>query len=128
MAEVGSNHRWGLRSKLKGWPASHWVTGAGFMGAALLALVPVLGAFSLPLFLIFLHSPVYMLHQVEEHTDDRFRTFTNRKIFGGRDALSVTDVLFINLPLVWGLTLGALYAAFACGPGVGLIAPYAMLV
>jgi hypothetical protein len=115
-------------SKLKAWFASRWVAGAGFMGAALLALVPVLGAFSLPLLLIFLHSPVYMLHQVEEHTGDRFRTFANQKIFGGRDALSVTDVLVINLPLVWGLNLGALYAAFAWGPGAGLVAPYAMLV
>lgn len=45
--------------------ARHWVAGAVFMAAALLALVPVLAAdWPLPLLLIFLHSPGYMIHQV----------------------------------------------------------------
>jgi hypothetical protein len=115
--------------KLKAWLAGHWVAGAGFMAGALIALVPILDSvFTLPLFLIFLHNPVYMLHQVEEHTGDRFRAFVNQRVFGGRDALSVTDVLVINLPLVWGLNLAALYAAFIWSPGDGLVAPYAMLV
>jgi hypothetical protein len=114
---------------LRLWLASHWVAGAGFMAGALIAFAPLLAAtVSLPLLLIFLHSPVYMVHQLEEHTGDRFRAFVNRRIFGGRDALTVTDVLVINLPLVWGLNLAALYAAFLWGPGFGLVAPYAMLV
>jgi hypothetical protein len=111
------------------WLASRWVAGAGFMAAALMALLPLLAsAFALPLVLIFLHSPVYMIHQVEEHTNDRFRTFINQRGFGGRDALTVAATLVINLPLVWGLNLAALYAAFAWGDGYGLVAPYAMLV
>ena len=55
------------------------VAGAVFMAAALLALVPLLAAdWPLALLLIFLHSPGYMIHQVEEHTGDRFRSFVDR--------------------------------------------------
>jgi hypothetical protein len=111
------------------WLASRWVAAAGFMAAALLALWPLVhAAYALPLVLIFLHSPGYMLHQVEEHTGDRFRSFVNRQIFGGRNALSVAAVLVINIPVVWGLNLAALYAAYLWGAGYGLVAPYAMLV
>lgn len=114
---------------LKTWLASHWVSAAGFMAAALLAVWPLLNAaYVLPLVLIFLHSPGYMLHQVEEHTGDRFRTFVNQRVFGGRDALSVAAVLVINIPVVWGLNLAALYAAYLWGAGFGLMAPYAMLI
>ncbi|MFG1359173.1 HXXEE domain-containing protein [Xanthobacter pseudotagetidis] len=114
---------------LKLWLASRWVAAAGFMAAALLAILPLLhAAYALPFVLIFLHSPGYMLHQVEEHSGDRFRTFVNQRIFGGRDALSVAAVLVINIPVVWGLNLAALYAAYLWGAGYGLVAPYAMLV
>ena len=33
------------------------------------------------LLLIYLHTPIYMLHQVEEHTGDRFREFVNQLCF-----------------------------------------------
>jgi hypothetical protein len=116
-------------ANLRIWLASRWVAAAGFMAAALLVLWPLVhAAYALPLVLIFLHSPGYMLHQVEEHTGDRFRTFVNRHIFGGRNALSVAAVLVINIPVVWGLNLAALYAAYLWGAGYGLVAPYAMLV
>ncbi|MDQ6433023.1 HXXEE domain-containing protein [Mesorhizobium sp. LHD-90] len=113
--------------KLQDWLADYWVVGAGFMAAALIAITPVL-PLSLPVFLIFLHSPFYMAHQVEEHTHDRFRKFVNENVFAGRDALSVASVLVINLPCVWGINLLALYAAYAWGPAWGLVAPYVMLV
>lgn len=111
------------------WLYGKWAFAAGGMAAALLALAPLLAAtWGLPLLLIFLHSPGYMLHQVEEHSGDRFRRFVNTHIFSGRDALTETAVLVINLPLVWGINLGALYAAALWGPAFGLVAPYAMLV
>jgi hypothetical protein len=114
---------------LKAWLADHWVAAAGFMAGALLALAPLLvRTISLPLVLIFLCSPAYMIHQVEEHTKDRFRRFFNQRLFGGREALTVADVLVVNLPLVWGLNLAALYAALAWGDGHGLVAPYALIV
>lgn len=115
--------------RLRTWLTAHWVAAAGFMAAALLATVPLLHSeYALPLVLIFLASPAYMIHQVEEHTGDRFRTFVNQRIFGGRDALSAVAVLVINLPVVWGLNLAALYAAWIWAPAFGLVAPYAMLL
>lgn len=114
---------------LEDWLAPRWVLGAGFMAAALLALAPALGAaLTLPVLLILLHSPVYMVHQVEEHTGDRFRAFANNVMLGGRDGLTTASVLVINVGLVWGLNLAAFYLGLFFGAGYGLVAPYAMLV
>ena len=86
---------------------THWVAGAGFMAAALLSLVPILYRdWSIGLLLIFLHSPIYMIHQLEEHVNDRFRTFINEKVFGGRDALTTANVILVNVGYVWLGNLG----------------------
>jgi len=114
---------------VRDWLVSRWVAGALFMGLALLAIVPILtGSWPLALLLIFLHAPVYMLHQVEEHGRDRFRTYVNQKVFGGVEALTTDAVLWINIPCVWGLTLAALYAAWLIVPGWGLMAPWLIIV
>lgn len=65
------------------------------MAASLVAAAPVIPLSILP-FLIFLHSPAYMVHQVEEHTGGRFRRFAIENIFGGRDALTVTAILVVT--------------------------------
>jgi hypothetical protein len=118
-----------LEMGCKGWIAANWVRGAGFMAAALIAAAPVIGdRHGLSLLLIFLHSPAYMVHQVEEHAADRFRRFVNDRLFGGIDALTTKGVLWINLPGVWGLNLMALYAACFATPGDALAAPYLVLV
>ncbi|WP_035485948.1 HXXEE domain-containing protein [Geminicoccus roseus] len=111
------------------WLEQHWVAGAGFMAAGFLCLVPFLMTF-LPVgfLLLYLHTPGYMIHQVEEHQGDRFRRFVNERMFKGLEALRTVDVLVVNLPLVWGLNLGSLYAAVIWGTGYGLAAPYAMLI
>ena len=112
-----------------GWLGRNWVVGAAFMAGGFACLAPLLAKLlPLPLLLLFLHTPGYMVHQVEEHARDRFRQFVNDRVFGGLDVLRPVDVLVINLPVVWGLNLSALYAAFARGAGFGLVAPYAMLV
>ncbi len=114
---------------IKSWLEAHWVAGAVFMSLAFLLLAPVgFAGEGLALLLIFLASPVYMLHQVEEHAGDRFRTYINGTVFGGVEALSVSDVLWINLPGVWGLNLAALYAAHFIDVGWGVVAGYLILI
>lgn len=113
---------------IKSWLQAHWVAGALFMGTALLLLLPTGAGGSGAMLLIFLATPIYMLHQIEEHTGDRFRAYVNRTVFGGVEALSVSDVLWINLPGVWGMNLLALYAAHFIDVGWGLAAGYLMLI
>jgi hypothetical protein len=108
---------------------SRWVAAAAFMAAALILCLPlVCGVWPLGLTLIFLHSPGYMIHQVEEHAYDRFRTFVNQRAFNGREALTVADVLRVNIGVVWGLNFVALYLARFVDLGWALVAPYLMLV
>ena len=84
---------------VKSWLETHWVAGAIFMCFAFLLLLPAGEAGSeFYLWFIYLASPIYMMHQVEEHTGDRFRTYINNTVFGGVEALTVNDVLWINLP------------------------------
>jgi hypothetical protein len=105
------------------------VIGSAFMAGGFICLAPLIAKLLSPiLLLIYLHTPGYMIHQVEEHAGDRFRRFVNDHLFGGLDVLTTGDVLVINLPVVWGLDLVALYAGYFYGAGYGLVAPYAMLV
>ena len=107
----------------------HWVTAALCMAVFLALMIPAL-AISWPpaVLMIFLQAPLYMLHQVEEHTGDRFRAFVNGRAYHGREALTPQAVLWINIPGVWGITLLSLYAAEFAGPGWGLAAVYLVLV
>jgi|APCry1669189034_1035192.scaffolds.fasta_scaffold09102_2 hypothetical protein len=108
---------------------SYWVYG-GFLAAfLLLALTPLFTRFwDLPLILVYLQLPVYMLHQLEEHDDDRFRRFINHLIGGGRDVLSKGAVFVINVPGVWGVNLLSILLAFSVHLGFGLIGVYLTLV
>jgi hypothetical protein len=106
----------------------HWVAAALCMGIFLLLLTPALAAvWSLPILLIYLQIPIYMLHQVEEHTGDRFRKFVNWQ-FGGLEALTPEAILVINIPGVWGVGLLSLYAALLFGAGWGLAGIYLVVV
>jgi hypothetical protein len=108
---------------------SYWVYG-GFLAAfLLLGLMPVCCcSWSLPLILVFLQLPVYMLHQLEEHDDDRFRNWVNRVLGGGRELLSKTAVFVINVPGVWGVNLVSLLLAATLDLGFGLIGIYLTIV
>jgi hypothetical protein len=111
------------------WFERYWMYTGVVAGLFLLSIVPlVVGAWSLPLLLVYLQLPIYMLHQLEEHYDDRFRRFVNEHVAGGRQALTTPAVVFINVPGVWGVNLIALYLAYFVDPGLGLIAIYLTLV
>ncbi|HEY3743433.1 MAG TPA: HXXEE domain-containing protein [Bryobacteraceae bacterium] len=111
------------------WLVRYWVQAALTMGVVFTLLTPLIYAtWSLPLFAIFIQLPTYLLHQVEEHTDDRFRIFVNRKVFGAVEALTPASIVWINLPGVWGVNIACLYAAHFAGIGWGLTGIYLTLV
>lgn len=69
-----------------------------------------------------------MIHQYEEHDNDRFRLFVNRKIGDGRVGLSPLAVFVINVPGVWGLVGMSLALAATVSVGFGLVAIYLVLL
>jgi len=111
------------------WFLHNWMYAGFLAGLFLLAVAPIFAAaVGLPLLLVYLQLPVYMLHQLEEHYDDRFRKFVNDLLAGGREVLSTPAVVVINVVGVWVVILIALYLARFVGLGLGLIAIYLTLV
>lgn len=106
-----------------------WPQAALFAAVFLLALVPLVAATAGEvLALVFLQLPIYMLHQWEEHTGDRFRLYANRMIGGGREVLTPSATFWINCLGVWGVDLLALYLTWLGLPTAGLVAGYLALV
>ncbi len=115
--------------KIEAWFETNWVFTGLVAAIFLLAVTPVLAtALTLPLLAVYLHLPVYMLHQAEEHVRDRFRRFFNRWIGHGTEVLTPAAVVVINVPGVWGVTLVSLYLAAFVQIGLGLIASWLVLV
>ena len=108
---------------------NNWVYGGALAGLLLFALLPALvTGWSLALVAVLLCLPVYMLHQYEEHDNDRFRRFFNQTLFGGREVLSRGAVFVINVPGVWGVIAISFCLARFVNIGFGLIAVYLTLV
>jgi len=108
---------------------SNWVYGGFLAGILILCLTPVLArGWPNALLATFLCLPVYMLHQYEEHDNDRFRAFVNRLLGRGREALTPLAVFITNIIGVWAV-LGAAFCLAAClNGGYGLIAAYLLLL
>jgi hypothetical protein len=106
-----------------------WPAAALFAAVFLLAMFPLLAAIAgWPLALVLVQLPIYLLHQAEEHLDDRFRRYANRVIGRGREALTPAATFWINCLGVWAIDLAAIYLALAFGPAAGLVAGYLALV
>lgn len=107
----------------------NWVYG-GFLAAWLmLGLTPVLArGWPMEVLLVWLQLPAYMLHQYEEHDDDRFRRFVNAVIGQGRDVLTRSHVFVINIVGVWGVIAAAFGLAALVHPAWGLVAVYLSLM
>jgi hypothetical protein len=106
-----------------------WVYGGFLAGLMLLALAPLLLAgWDRAAVLAFLALPVYMLHQYEEHDDDRFHRFVIRVIGHGRDVLTTPDIFLINLVGVWVLMVAVLWLMRGVDPAWGVVAGYLVLV
>ena len=102
------------------WPYATLFT-AGFLAV----LAPLVFRYAgLPLGLVYLQLPIYMLHQYEEHAGDRFRLWVNNMIGGGREVLTPIATFWINSLLVWLLDVVALYLACFVSLSLGLIAIY----
>ena len=109
--------------------AANWVYG-GFLAGVLLLLMTPIFARNWPQVLLatFLCLPAYMLHQYEEHDNDRFRRFFNEHFGKGREILSPMAIFLINVPGVWGVIAVSFWLAAALNPGFGLIAAYLLLL
>ncbi len=108
---------------------TNWVYGGVLAGLLLLLLAPMLTqCWSTALTATFLLLPIYMLHQYEEHDNDRFRLFFNETIGKGRDVLSKEVVFVTNVPGVWGVIGASLYLASNLHIGWSLIAVYLVIV
>lgn len=117
----------GTAAKL--WFFQNWMYAGLVAGLFLLAVLPVVaGGWSAAMVAVFLMLPAYMLHQVEEHAGDRFRRFINTRVAKAPNALTTRAVVIVNVPLVWGVDLVAIYLACFVAIGWGLIAVYLTLV
>jgi len=110
------------------WLIHEWPYAALFTAVFLLLMLPFISPLGLALTLIYLQLPLYMLHQFEEHDQDRFRKFANQWLAGGKEAFTPLGIFVINSAGVWGLDLLALYLAFYVDLAFGLVAIYLPLV
>jgi hypothetical protein len=84
-----------------------WPVACLFAAAVLLAMLPVWAyAAGAVLALVYLQLPLYMIHQFEEHTGDRFRTYLNRNV-AHCEALTPAATFWINAIGGWGVDLVA---------------------
>ncbi len=111
------------------WFLINWSRPTLVIAAILLALIPFLhNGISFIALLVFLQSPIYMIHQYEEHAQGAFKAFVNREIGQGREVLSDIGIVVINIGGVWALNLVVLYLAVYVRPALGLIAIYLSVV
>ncbi|HEY5316221.1 MAG TPA: HXXEE domain-containing protein [Pirellulales bacterium] len=106
-----------------------WPYATLFCVGFLVVLAPLFFRFAgMPLGLVYLQLPIYMLHQYEEHAGDRFRLWVNNMVGQGREVLTPIATFWINSLLVWLLDLVALYLACFVDLSLGLMAIYLPLV
>jgi hypothetical protein len=106
-----------------------WPAAALFTAVFLFALAPVFaGLAGAALALVYVQLPIYLIHQWEEHTGDRFRLHVNRTVGGGREVLTPAATFWINCLGVWVYNLVFLDLAWAIEPSAGLAAAYLAVV
>ena len=92
------------------------------MGIGLIVvIVSTFAAIAPAQFWIILSLLLYILHQIEEHTGDRFRLFVNTMVLQGKQALTPRAVMVINVGLVWVLMGVCLLAATYLAPAIALV-------
>jgi hypothetical protein len=106
-----------------------WVYGGALSALILLALAPLLADVWRPeLVAVYLILPIYMLHQFEEHDNNRFAQFISKHVGNGREVLSLGQIFWINIGLVWTVVTVDIWLADKVAIGWGLIAIYLTLL
>ncbi len=111
------------------WFDTHWSRVGAVLACVMVATLPLVllhwgsAAGSIHIVLIG-----YLLHQVEEHTGDRFRRFANTFVGHGREVLTLRATMLINVVGVWGGYLALILLTRYVDPGFGLIGAYAAIV
>jgi len=116
-----------LNTKLKycDWIILNWSRTTLPIVMILLFLSPVLFIkLGSTLFFVFLQLPIYMIHQFEEHSQNKFKIYIDKLMGKGTEALTFKDIFYINILFVWVLDIIALYLALYVHIGFGLIAAY----
>jgi Protein of unknown function with HXXEE motif len=105
-----------------------WPSACLFAAYALLLVTPVwVHVAGMVVTLVMLQLPLYMVHQFEEHSGDRFRTYINKNV-AHCEALTPEGAFWINSLGVWGLELVMLYLAVFRSPAYALAAFYLPIV
>ena len=106
----------------------HWPAATLFAACMLLALTPVwVSTMGVVVALVLLQLPIYMVHQFEEHTGDRFRAYVNEHT-AHCEALTRNGTFVINSVGVWGIDLLMIYLAVFVSPIYALAAFYLPLI
>ncbi|MEM1063661.1 MAG: HXXEE domain-containing protein [Planctomycetota bacterium] len=107
----------------------NWVYGGvAFVPAFVCLLYAMSGTVSAAELVVLAQLPIYLVHQYEEHDDDRFARFLDARLGGGRTVLPQTAIFVINIFGVWLLIAVAFVAARGLGAGWGLAAIYLSLL
>ncbi|MBA3825949.1 MAG: HXXEE domain-containing protein [Ktedonobacterales bacterium] len=111
------------------WLLVNWSRSGVLIAAILGLLIPFFHAgMPLPTLLVFLHLPMYMVHQYEEHAHGAFKAYINREIGRGKEVLTDVAIFWINVGAVWLVDLGVIYLAAFVKPALGLMAIYLTII
>ncbi|MEM9211613.1 MAG: HXXEE domain-containing protein [Pseudomonadota bacterium] len=103
----------------------NWAYATPPVALLLLGLYPFIGgeiALSL-----FLSLPVYMIHQYEEHDDNRFAIFLNGMMGADKKGLTPANIWVINVIFVWFFLLAVFHIAHIM-PAWGVLAAYLLAI
>lgn len=101
------------------WLYKYW-SHVSFFAAVFITIpfIAFIQKIDLVLLLIWLQTPIYMLHQFEEHGTGTFKKWINNVILKSKGKEILTDVhmFWINVPLTW-----ILFPLFASLSGINLV-------
>ena len=103
----------------------NWAYAAPPFALLVLGLYPFIGS-TIEL-AVFLSLPMYMVHQFEEHDNNRFAIYLNAMMGKDRRGLGPRDIWIINVVFVWFFLLAVFYLS-ASNPAWGVLAAYLLVI